>query len=131
MGVFDSLFGRKNETEKKETKTVPWIPLESLDQLDGIIKASGNRTQVIFKHSTSCGISRMVMNMFGSSYDVEAGRLDLYYLDLHAYRSVSNEVAHKFGVMHQSPQLLVIRNGTVVGHASHGAITAMDLERYL
>jgi bacillithiol system protein YtxJ len=73
----------------------------------------------------------MVMNMFGSSYDVEADRMDLYYLDLHAYRSVSNEVAHKFGVMHQSPQLLVIRNGVVVGHASHGAITAMQLERFL
>ncbi len=131
MGVFDSLFGRKNETEKKEAKSVPWIPLESLDQLDEIIRASSKRTQVIFKHSTSCGISRMVMNMFGSSYDLEEGQLDLYYLDLHAYRSVSNAVAHKFGVMHQSPQLLVIRNGVVVGHASHGAITAMELERYL
>jgi bacillithiol system protein YtxJ len=131
MGLFDSLFGSKNETEKKETKTVPWIPLESLDQLDKIIRASNKRTQIIFKHSTSCGISRMVMNMFVSSYDFEAGRLDLYYLDLHAYRSVSNAVAHKLGVMHQSPQLLVVRNGEVVGHASHGAITAMELERYL
>ncbi len=131
MGLFDSMFGRNNEAGNKESKSVPWIPLVSLDQLEDIIAASNQKTQVIFKHSTSCGISRMVMNMFGSSHDFEATKIDLHYLDLHAYRAVSNEVAHRFGVMHQSPQLLVIRNGVVVGHASHGAITAMELERYL
>ncbi|NHF59281.1 bacillithiol system redox-active protein YtxJ [Flavobacteriaceae bacterium TP-CH-4] len=131
MGVFDSLFGGKGEKEKTAKKVVPWIPLTSLDQLSEIGQKSSSKTQLIFKHSNTCGISRMVMNLFGGNYRFTNDQIDLYYLDIHAYREVSNEIGHHFQVVHQSPQLLVIRNGTVVAHASHGAITEVDLERYL
>jgi bacillithiol system protein YtxJ len=72
----------------------------------------------------------MVMNQFVSAYDVDVNA-DLHYLDLLNYRDVSNEVGYKFQVMHQSPQLLVLRNGVVVAHASHGAINEMDLARFV
>ncbi|MEO0527270.1 MAG: bacillithiol system redox-active protein YtxJ [Bacteroidota bacterium] len=130
MGFFNSLLGKNNQSEKKE-KVLPWIPLTSVDQLNEIEKKSNGKAQVIFKHSTTCGISRMVMNMFIGSYDFKAEELDLYYLDLHSYREVSNETGYKFQVMHQSPQLLVIKNGTVVAHESHGAISEMDLGKYV
>jgi len=71
------------------------------------------------------------MNMFKKSYDFSADEIDLYYLDLHAYREVSNETGYKFQVMHQSPQLLVIKNATVVTHTSHGAIAELDLKKYV
>ena len=131
MGVFNSLFGGKKEGGKKERKALPWIPLVSVEQLGGIIEKSAVRTQVIFKHSTTCGISRMVMNMFQENYNIEEDQLDLYYLDLHSYRQVSDEAGYAFQVMHQSPQVMVIRNGETVAHASHGAITELDLETYL
>lgn len=131
MGVFDGLFGKKNKTEKAEEKTLPWIPLTALDQLIDIQKKSQDRPQVIFKHSTTCGISRMVLNGFGSTYSFDKDQIDLYFLDLHSYREVSNEVGFKFQVMHQSPQLLVIKNGVVVAHDSHGAISRISLEEYL
>jgi bacillithiol system protein YtxJ len=70
------------------------------------------------------------MNQFVSAYDVDVNA-DLHYLDLLNYRDVSNEVGYKFQVMHQSPQLLVLRNGVVVAHASHGAINEMDLARFV
>ncbi len=73
----------------------------------------------------------MVLNMFKGNYDFSEAQMDLYYLDLHAYREVSNEAGYKFQVMHQSPQLLVIKNGTTVAHASHGAIANLDLLSYL
>ncbi|WP_350285583.1 bacillithiol system redox-active protein YtxJ [uncultured Croceitalea sp.] len=130
MGLFGGLFGGSSNTEKEE-KTVPWINLHSLAQLDKIQEESKGRTQVIFKHSTTCGISRMVLNMFSSGYNLEADQLDLYFLDLHAHRDVSNETAVKFQVIHQSPQLLVIKNGTTVFHASHGAISEVSLEQYV
>ncbi len=131
MGLFGSLFGNGNKEVEKEEKTIPWISLTSLEQLETIEKKSLSKTQVIFKHSTTCGISRMVMNMFKGNYDFSEAQLDLYYLDLHAYREVSNEAGYRFQVMHQSPQLLVIKNGTTIAHASHGGITDLDLSSYL
>ena len=131
MGLFGNFFGSGGKEGKKDEKSIPWIPLTSLEQLGEIEKKSLSKTQVIFKHSTTCGISRMVMNMFNGNYDFSETQIDLYYLDLHAYREVSNEAGYKFQVMHQSPQLLVIKNGTTVAQASHGAITEIELSKFI
>ncbi len=131
MGLLQHLFGRKNSTAEKEERTIPWIRFISLEQLGEIERRSAIKTQLIFKHSTSCGISRMVMNLFAESYDFLENEMDLYYLDLHSYREVSDETGYKFQVRHQSPQLLVVKNGIAVAHASHGAITEIDLRRYV
>jgi monothiol bacilliredoxin len=130
MGVLDSLFGKAKNKPKKEKK-VPWIPLVTLDQLEEIKKEPGIKTQVVFKHSVTCGISRMVLNTFVKSYGFTAEEIDLYYLDLHSHREVSNETSYAFKVIHQSPQLLVIKNGEVVAHGSHGDINAIDLNEYV
>lgn len=125
--MFKKLFG---SSEPKEEKVLPWLPLTRVDQLETIATKSEGKTQLIFKHSTRCGISRMVMSQFESAYNLDLNA-DLYYLDLLNYRDVSNEVGYKFQVMHQSPQLLIIRNGVAVAHDSHGAINEMDLERFV
>ncbi len=130
MGIFGGLFGSKSEGESGSSN-IPWIPLNTVDQLGTIKEKSSSRPQVIFKHSTTCGISRMVLNMFKSSYSLQDGQMDLYFLDLLANRDVSNAVASKFVVMHQSPQLLIIKNGVVVIHDSHGAISDINLEKYI
>ena len=129
MGLINKLFG--GSSEPKEEKILPWIALSDLKQLDDISKKSRTKTQVIFKHSTRCGISRMVMNQFVDAYDFTESDLDLYYLDLLNYREVSNEVGFKFQVMHESPQILVVKNGVFVAHASHGAINEVDLNRFV
>lgn len=133
MGILKGLFGKGNnsEKEKKEAKVAPWAPLASVEQLEVIKERSKVKPQIIFKHSTTCGISRMVMNRFNEGYDMPKDSMDLHYLDLHQYRSVSNETSNVFGVVHESPQLLVIKNGTVVAHESHGAITQLDLKKYI
>ncbi|WP_299536471.1 bacillithiol system redox-active protein YtxJ [Ulvibacterium sp.] len=130
MGFLKDLFGSGQEEANGKENSIPWIPLVSLDQLSQIEEKSHKRSQVIFKHSTTCGISRMVLNMFGRNLDVPEHSMDFYFLDLHAYRQVSDEVGYKFQVMHQSPQILVIRNGVTVAHDSHGAINELNLERF-
>lgn len=127
MGFFKNIFGT---TEPKEEKVLPWQPLTQIDQLNEIEKRSLSKTQIIFKHSTRCGISRMVMNQFIEQFNLES-QVDLYYLDLLTYRDVSNETGYKFQVVHQSPQLLVVKNGITVAHASHGSINDIDLQRYI
>ena len=128
MGLLNKLFG--NEKEVKEVKQLPWIPLVDLQQLDLIEENSMHKKQIIFKHSTRCHISRMVSNQFIEMYSLGIEDADLYYLDLLAYRAISNAVAERFQVYHESPQLLVIKNGKVLAHASHGAINAMNLNDY-
>lgn len=129
MGLLHKLFG--GSKEQKEEKVLPWIPLTSLKQLEEIQKRSSTKTQAIFKYSTRCGVSRMVLNQFVENYDLNDGALDLYFLDLLSYRDVSNEVMYTFQVMHQSPQLVVIKNRVVVAHASHGGINALHLPQYV
>ena len=131
MGIFSGLFGSTNKNDGENKTRVPWIPLESLEQLEEIEINSKGLPQVIFKHSTTCGISRMVLNMFTASYALEEGKTDLYFLDLHAHRTISNAVAEKFQVIHQSPQLLIVKDGAVVAHESHGAISELELENYV
>lgn len=129
MGLINKIFG--GNSEPKEEKVLPWIALNDLSQLETINEKSSAKTQVVFKHSTRCGISRMVMNQFVEAYSLTENDLDLHYLDLLNYRDVSNEVGYKFQVMHESPQILVIKNGVAVAHASHGAINDVDLSRFV
>jgi bacillithiol system protein YtxJ len=129
MGLFNKIFS--GSSEQKEIKELPWISLNETKQLSTIEEKSKTKTQIIFKHSTRCGISRMVMNQFVGSYALNEKDLDLYYLDLLNYRDVSSEVGGKFQVMHESPQVLVIKNGVVVAHESHGSINDLDLSRFV
>lgn len=127
MGFINKIFG--GNSEPKEEKVLPWIDLTEVDNLNKIAEKSKSKTQVLFKHSTRCGISSMVMKQFIATYDLDLN-VDLYYIDLLNYREVSNEIGYKFQVMHQSPQILVIKNGIAVAHASHSGIGEVDLERF-
>ncbi len=129
MGIFDSVFGKKQQTTN-EDKKIPWISLGSMAQLDEININSANRTQLIFKHSTTCGISSMVLKMFNGSFDPSLD-CDLYFLPIQSHRELSNAIAEKFGVRHESPQLLILKDGKVSFHTSHGAIADLDLSKYL
>ncbi|MDW3645563.1 MAG: bacillithiol system redox-active protein YtxJ [Bacteroidia bacterium] len=99
-----------------------WQPLTGVAQLKEIKEASFERPQLIFKHSISCGISAQVNHLLQSSSESLAEETDLHYLDLINYRSVSNEVAAEFGIVHQSPQVLLIKDAKVVYHTSHFSI---------
>lgn len=128
MSVFKKIFSQKQTKTNKPA--LPWIELTASTQLADIKVRSKVRPQFIFKHSITCGISSMVFNRFATNYPFNGDVADLYYLDLHAYRSLSNEVSELFQVMHQSPQLLVIKDEIAVFHTSHGAILEVDLKKF-
>lgn len=131
MALFGKLFGGGGEQSKRQEKSLPWKPLTTLEQLEEILVKSNEKPQFIFKHSTTCGISGMVLRMITNSWELDEGASDLYFLDLHAFRDVSNEAAMKFQVMHQSPQLIIVKNGETRFHTSHGAITEVDINKYI
>ncbi len=129
MGFFNKLFGENNSNEDEQPKSF-WMYLEETP-LDEIVKISFEKPVAIFKHSTRCSVSRMAWNQFSNQYAIEFEKMELYFLDLLAHRSISNEVAERFGVVHQSPQLIVIKDGKAVYDASHNDIDAQDLKNYL
>ncbi|NQY06626.1 MAG: bacillithiol system redox-active protein YtxJ [Flavobacteriaceae bacterium] len=128
MSLLNRIF---KSSDSKEVKTLPWKELKSISQLDEIERDSKSRVQAIFKHSTRCGISSMVMKRFVSSYEFQEEDVDLYYLDLLNYREVSNETGYKFQVLHQSPQLLIIKNGETIHHSSHHNIDANAIQAFI
>lgn len=94
-----------------------WIHLTDEEQLNNIISKSHEKAQVIFKHSTRCSISSVALQRLQKV--APPADIDFYYLDLIAYRGLSNQVAEKFKVIHESPQVLVIRNGNCIYDESH------------
>ena len=130
MSLFNSLFG--SSEEKKETASkINWIPLQSTGQLDEMVAVSDQKPALIFKHSTRCSISRFALKQFEAETlqcnGFTEDKISMYFLDLLEYRDISNEIASRFGVYHQSPQLLLIKNGQSIYDASHDAIDAGDL----
>lgn len=106
---------------------IKWIPLESPKQLDEIMELSSSVPCLIFKHSTRCSISSMAKSRLEKSWDFEASDVKPYYLDLIQHRTISNEIADKFEVHHESPQILLIRNGVCTYDASHLDISVAEL----
>lgn len=108
-----------------------WIVLKEESQLTELILNSSNKPSLIFKHSTRCGISRMVLKSFEREYNIEQSELDIYFLDLLNYRELSNEIANRLNIQHQSPQVLVLINEEVAYTDSHYSISASAVKEKL
>jgi len=127
MSIFKNLFN-SDKPQKEPLNQFPWKSLTSESQLDEIAELSKTKSVLIFKHSTRCGISRMVLSRFEESLTDNPEEVVFFYLDLLNYREISDGVAARFQVMHQSPQLLVIKNGACVAHGSHYEILEMEIK---
>lgn len=101
-----------------------WIPLDSAEQIDTIKQTQGY--SLIFKHSTRCSISMMVKKRFEFDRDKLPENLPLYFLDLIKYRELSNKIASDFQVYHESPQLLLIKDGECILDLSHGEVSVEE-----
>ena len=102
-----------------------WIPLKTEDDLNAVKAKSAEKPQVIFKHSTRCSISSMAKSRLERSLSPEG--IDFNFLDLIAHRSLSGKVAEEFSVAHESPQLLIIKNGECIYDESHSGISMDEI----
>jgi bacillithiol system protein YtxJ len=109
----------------------PWIPLVDARQIDEIKERSKSVPCVVFKHSTRCSISSMAQFRLEEAWDFAEGEVEPYFLDLIAFRHLSNQIAEDFQEHHESPQLLLIVDGECVYEASHLDIDAQELRASL
>ncbi len=106
---------------------VRWIPLTKKEQVSALIDLSQEKPCVIFKHSTRCSVSAIAKYRLENAWDFEADEVEAYFLDLIAYREVSNFVSAAFSVYHESPQVLLIRDGECICDVSHLDISVDEL----
>ncbi len=108
-----------------------WTALNELSQIEKIVEESTEQRILIFKHSTSCSISRTTLDRLERNWkEEEMGKLKPYYLDLLSFRGLSNAIAQKFDVEHQSPQVLIIENGKSIYDNSHFGIDYKTLKGF-
>ena len=112
----------------RQIEIMNWIDLETESDLAEIITNSYNQPQAIYKHSVTCGTSGHVKMMLDGADAPE--NMVFHYLDLLANRSLSNKIATTFNVHHESPQILVIKDGECVYHTSHLAIRMEKISQY-
>ncbi|HUQ64964.1 MAG TPA: bacillithiol system redox-active protein YtxJ [Flavitalea sp.] len=106
-----------------------WKVLREENEVQEIISRSESRPQVIFKHSTRCSISSVARGRLERS-EVPSGA-DFYYLDLISYRNISNKISQVFNIHHESPQVLVIKNGECIYDDSHMSINMDDIKEVI
>jgi bacillithiol system protein YtxJ len=102
-----------------------WIEITQTEQLEQIKKGTDNHVAVIFKHSTRCSISNMAKLRL--EREPQPAGTSFYLLDLLKYRALSNQIADDFKVHHESPQILIIRNGDCVFEESHNGINMAEI----
>lgn len=103
-----------------------WIELTKESQLGEIKEQSKTKLQVIFKHSSRCSVSSMAKSRL--ERNTPPPDIDFYFLDLIRYRDISNKIVEEFSVYHESPQVLMIRNGECVYDESHSGISMAEIE---
>ena len=120
MSFFNKIFG---SDEPQNSSSSFWKIIESDEDLKNAVAKSFEKKIVVFKHSTRCHISKMVLKNFESEVNNTDKNVEYYFLDLIAHRPISNKIAEEFGITHQSPQLIVVENGKAVKDASHQSIS--------
>lgn len=108
-----------------------WKVLDGNTSLNEIDELSKDKPVLLFKHSTRCSISTMAKRSLERDWNFSDDQITPFFLDLIQYRSISNEIAEHYGVQHESPQVLLIKNGKCVYHTSHSNISVGDIEANL
>lgn len=108
-----------------------WIAITASKQLEEIIEASKLKPCIIYKHSSRCSMSEMMLYVLEDEWDFADNDIQSYYLDILQFRNLAAEVADKFQVYHQSPQLLLIKNGECIYDEDHRDISVEELHEHL
>ena len=104
-----------------------WSDLTNINELDKVDQLSNDKPVILFKHSVTCGISSGAKYRLESDWNSLSHDVHFYYLDLLSHRNISNAIAKRYNVVHQSPQILIIRNGNSIYDTSHHRISIRDL----
>ena len=105
-------------------------PLHDLESVDAAIAESRERPVLLFKHSRYCGVSCEALDELQSHIEAQDRPAAAYKLvTVQTHRPVSDAIAQRLGLRHETPQAILIRDGKIVWNASHFRITATQLDQ--
>jgi len=125
-----SLFTGSGSNKNTNENSIPWSALDTQEQLDFLQSGDGEDMVVLFKHSTSCGLSSMMLRRFQQLWGHAAADTSFYILDVIRYRDLSNTISSRYQVMHQTPQVLILKGNRLLAHASHSGINELRPEQF-
>jgi len=107
-----------------------WYKITDSGDIDQVVNDSFAQPVLVYKHSPICGLSSNALQKLEKGWNaLEAKKLKPYFVDVVAQRPLSQGIAQRFKIMHQSPQVLLIRDGICVYDIAHFEISVKDLER--
>ena len=130
MGI-RSFFTGSGSGKDSKRDAFPWIPVETSEHLESLLDQEREGIAILFKHSTSCGLSGMMLRRFQKLWESSVDEADFYLLNVIGQREFSNRISAHFGVLHQSPQVLVLQDQVLLAHASHADINGIQPEGIL
>ena len=118
-----------SEPDKKTN--INWNTISSNEDLDELLERSKQRPQLIYKHSTICSFSRMAQGELISAADEIEKKADINYVGVIETRPLSNKVSQVLGIRHESPQIILVKNGEAIWDASHGGVKGSTILQQL
>lgn len=127
MGLFSKISTALSSAHAEESDKKVWQRVSSDEDIEQILSVSKSRPQIVFKHSSSCGISFFAKRSLDTPELLENKEVDLHLIDVIRERSVSMAFAERMGIRHESPQIFVLKNGEVQWHDSHNSVNAKNV----
>ncbi|HYF03159.1 MAG TPA: bacillithiol system redox-active protein YtxJ [Patescibacteria group bacterium] len=103
--------------------------LRTIEELETVMQKSHEKPIVLFKHSVTCPVSANAFDEFHSYFKNAPEDIEHYVITVQAARPVSNKAAEKLNVRHESPQVILLKDGAAVWNDSHSYITEVALHR--
>lgn len=124
MSIFDSIFSKSKSGKLPEQ----WFVPQTVGQI-GKIFMTDSGTHLVYKHSYACGICIFSKRELESLFSDSSGLLQYTFIDVRTNRELSDYIAERSGIKHESPQALLIKDGCVLWHASHSHIRAENIRQ--
>jgi len=108
------------------------VPLHDVESVDAAIAESSERPVLLFKHSRYCGVSMEALDELQSHIQAQPVAGAAYKMvTVQTHRSVSDAIAQRLGIRHETPQAILLRDGKPVWNASHFRITSSQLDQII
>ena len=105
--------------------------LQETADFEAAIEESRQRPVLLFKHSRNCGVSCEALDELRAHVERTDGIAVYKVVTVQSHRTVSDHVAARLGIRHETPQAILLRNGRAVWSASHFRITADALSKHI